>query len=73
MSYYEETIVNLFCDCKGRGEWIRATGNTSNACQVRLFEAGWRLSNGKQICPFHVAQEERRLKSYWDGEYRRQS
>jgi hypothetical protein len=54
MSYHEETTVRLECDRKNCGEWIVVSAPDHNECQRKLFDAGWGLSRGKQICPFHV-------------------
>lgn len=55
MSYREQTTVELHCDCKGCIRYIRVQGEDHNDCQISLYEAGWRLSHGKQICPMHIA------------------
>lgn len=56
MSYSESTMVVLHCDTKDCRECIRVSGDDHNQCQILLLGAGWGLSHGKQMCPFHVAK-----------------
>ena len=63
MSYHEFVSIQLHCDRKGCFSGIRVEVATRDECNLRLFEAGWRLAHGKQICPAHVARYLRLRKS----------
>lgn len=58
----EWTRIRLGCDRKGCNEFIIAQEPTRDEANRRLFEAGWRLCNDRQLCPRCVVERERRKK-----------
>lgn len=49
-----KTIVELRCDRKLCGAGISVSADSHKEAQNRLYERGWRVSRGRQICPEHA-------------------
>lgn len=58
----ETVTIELRCDRKHCPRGIRVTGALRDEANMALYVAGWRLCNGKQICPQCVARREKRRK-----------
>ena len=54
MSYKESASIALHCDRKGCLSYVRVEEANRDECNRRLYNLGWRLSHGKQICPWHI-------------------
>ncbi len=58
----ETVTIELRCDRKNCPRGIQSTEATRDDANMSLFVAGWRLCNGKQICPQCVERRAKRRK-----------
>jgi hypothetical protein len=57
----ERTIIRIMCDrkkCYGAANINESTRDEANR---KLYDLGWRLCNGKQVCPHHIELRHKRL------------
>jgi hypothetical protein len=56
MSFIEmEHSISLGCDRKNCPNTASVSGGTRDERNKRLYDLGWGLLRGKQICPRHIA------------------